>query len=163
MRTTCLYSDPTLMCCLALWAGIYSFQWSFQSTTKVFEIMWQFSVSYIIISSNPNSVPQHFAGWMCLCKAHILWMKRFVFLITASHPFPLYDIQINTLPLAFVLFILLFSVSWGFLFLSVVLISLGSSSSSSCPCFLFSFPPFPSALFLSLIFSSFSFSILATV
>lgn len=91
------------------YAGSYPF---FESTTKVFRVMWHFTVLYIIISSSqswhPNSFPQCFAGWVCLCKAHVLWMKWFVFLITVSHPFPLCEIQINTLPLAFALFTLLF-------------------------------------------------------
>lgn len=97
------------------------------------------SLSQAVRACNPNWVPRHFAGWMRLCRAHVLWMKWFVFLITASHPFPLRDIQINTLPLAIVLFTLV-PASQGSL-LSVVLISPGSFS-YSCPCVLFSFFPF---------------------
>ena len=121
-----------------LWAGSYLFLQFLESPTKVSH---QFTVLYIIISSSQS---WRFAGLMCLCRAHVLWMMRFVFLITASHPFPLCDIQINTLPLAFVLFALLFPASCDSLFLSAVLISPGTLS-SSCPCFLIFFS-FPSAL-----------------
>lgn len=52
------------------------------------------------------------ARWMCLCEVPVLWIKWFVFLITSFRPCPLCDIQINMLPLAFVLFTL-FPVFWG--------------------------------------------------
>lgn len=62
----------------------------------------KFTVLFIIISSSQSwqteRIPQHSAGWVCLCRAHFLWMKWFVFLITASHPSPLCDMQINTPP-----------------------------------------------------------------
>ncbi len=87
-------------------------------------------------------------------------MKWFVFLITAFHPSPRRDIQINTPPLAFVLCTLLFSVSCCSLLSSVVLIPPGSFS-SSCPYFFYS--SLPPALSLSELSSSFPFSLPATV
>lgn len=126
MRTTCLcfrYKINVLFVLGVTWTKSCHFSCVLSLQQKSSEhcdsLPFHTSLSHAVKAGKPNSFPRPFAGWICLCKAHVLWMKWFVFLITASHPFPLCDIQINTLPLAFVLFTLLFHVCWGSLFLSV--------------------------------------------
>lgn len=91
--------------------------------------MRQFSVytslSPALKTDGPN--PAKLSG--CVSVLLILsWIEWFVFLITASHPSLLCDIQTNTLPLAFVLYPPL-ACFWR----SAALVS--PDSSFSCPCF----------------------------
>lgn len=68
-----------------LWAGSCSSQWFLESSTKV---LWHFTVIHHYLKQSKLALQIQFLSWMCLCRAHVLWMKWFVFLITASHPFP---------------------------------------------------------------------------
>lgn len=72
-------------------------------TMKAFRVMWQFVFMHHYLKLLKPAIQIHITGSVCLCEASVLWMTWFVCLIPASHPFPLCDIQINTLPLAFVL------------------------------------------------------------
>lgn len=96
------------------------------------------SSSQAVKAGNPNSVLWHLACCICLCKAHVLWMKWFVFLITASPPFPVWHSDKHT-PSGICSFHPLLPCFFESL-LSVVLIFPGSLyCPSSCPCFYPSF------------------------
>lgn len=121
-----------------LWAGSCSFQWFLESSTKV---LWHFTVIHHYLKQSKLGIQIQFLSWMCLCRAHVLWMKWFVLLITASHPFPPVWHPDKHSPSGICSFYPPLPVSFSSHILSAVLNSSGSFS-SSCPCFLFSsFPP----------------------